>query len=119
MTVRALVCACALGLALPSDAGERLDIRLSTIAAFAPANLNVWVTVEADPDNRAIRVIAESPDFYRSSERPIEGVRAGRTNAFEFRNLPSGMYVVSAVLVDCNGHEFKARRDFEVMGGEH
>lgn len=115
MTVRALVCACALGLALPSDAGGRLDIRLSTIAAFAPASLNVRVTVEAHPDNRAIRVIAKSPEFYRSSEITIEGANAPRTNAFEFRNLPSGTYLVSAVLVDCNGREFEARRDFEVM----
>lgn len=120
MTFRALIFACAAALALPSDAGERLDMRLSPpISAFAPATLNVWVMVNADPNNRAIRVIAQSADFYRSSERPIEGAGAPRTNAFELRNLPSGMYVVSAVLVDCYGHEFKARRDFEVMEGEH
>ncbi len=117
---RAFMCALALALAMPSTAGERVAIRLSpTISAFAPANLHVWVMVAAHPDNRALKVVAESPAFYRSSEITIEGEEAPQTNAFEFRNLPSGTYLVSAVLVDRTGHEFKVNREFEVMGGEH
>jgi len=114
------MCASALALALPSGAGERVGLRLSpAISAFAPANLHVVVLVEPDLDNRVLKVTAESADFYRSSERPLEGAGAPRTNAFEFRNLPSGLYLVTAALVDCTGHEFKARREFEVMGAEH
>jgi hypothetical protein len=91
--------ASAVALALPSGAGERVGLRLSpTIAAFAPANLRVVVLVEPDLDNRVLKVIAESPDFYRSSERPLEGAGAPRTNAFEFRNLPSGLYRIQAIV---------------------
>lgn len=114
--VRAFICALALALAMPSTARERVAIRLSPMnSAFAPATLYVWVTVAAHPDNRSLRVVAESPAFYRSSEVPIEGEGALQTNAFEFRNLPSGMYLVSAVLVDSAGHEFEANRKFEVL----
>ena len=89
--------------ALPAGAGEKLTIRVSPAVAFAPANLIVRATVLADPDNRAIEVVAESPDFYRSSEVELDGDKAPRTNVFEFRSLPPGGYQVSAVLMGSQG----------------
>jgi hypothetical protein len=71
--------------------------------AFAPANLNVRAMILADPDNRAVEIIAESDDFYRSSEIQLEGEQAARTTMFEFRSLPPGVYEVRANLVGANG----------------
>ena len=86
-------------------AGERLTVRVSPAVAFAPANLVVKAMVEANKDNRSIEIIAESEDFYRSSEMPLDGDRAPRTAVFQFRSLPGGKYLVRAVLRGAGGHE--------------
>jgi hypothetical protein len=88
---------------LPLGAGERLTLKVSPAVAFAPANLIVRAMIVADPDNRAMEIIAESPDFYRSSTIQLEGDKAARTNMFEFRSLPPGTYEVRANLLGSNG----------------
>jgi len=84
-------------------AGERIMLKVSPAVAFAPANLVVRATIPADADNRAVEIVAESDDFYRSSETQLEGERAARTSMFEFRSLPPGTYEVRANLVGANG----------------
>ncbi len=86
-------------------ANERLSIRVSPIVAFAPANLIVQTIVAADNSNRSIEIIAESPEFYRSSEMPLDGDRAPRRTRFEFKSLPGGDYEVRAVLKGVGGAE--------------
>jgi hypothetical protein len=88
-----------IGSTLPASAGERMIMKVSPAVAFAPANLIVRAYVEADADNRAIAVIAESEDFYRSSEIQLDGDHAPRTSNFEFRSLPPGNYSVKAMLM--------------------
>jgi hypothetical protein len=84
-------------------AGERITIKVSPAVAFAPANLVVRATIPGDADNRAVQIVAESDNFYRSSEVQLEGERAPRTTTFEFRSLPSGTYLVSANLMGADG----------------
>lgn len=84
---------------LPAGAGERMILKVTPAVAFAPANLIVRAFVEADADNRAIAVVAESDDFYRSSQIQLDGDRAPRTNTFEFRSLPPGHYNVKVMLI--------------------
>ena len=88
---------------LPLGAGERITMKVSPAVAFAPANLIVRTTVIADADNRAVQIIAESEDFYRSSEIQLEGDRAARISTFEFRSLPPGTYEVRANLIGAAG----------------
>jgi hypothetical protein len=101
----------------PAVAGERMIMKVTPAVAFAPANLVVRAVVEADADNRGIAVIAESEDFYRSSEIQLDGDRAPRTTTFEFRSLPPGNYSVTAMLMG-RGSEplLTVRRQINVMG---
>jgi hypothetical protein len=102
----------------PMGAGERITLKVSPAVAFAPANLVVRATILADPDNRAVQVVAESADFYRSSEMQLEGDRAARTNTFEFRSLPPGTYVVSANLMGVDGRSRGlSRQQINVIAG--
>ena len=78
---------------------ERLKLTVSPSVAFAPANLVVRTSIEPDAQNRAVEVEAESSAFYRSSEIDLDGDRASRTNTFELRNLPPGVYEVRATLM--------------------
>jgi len=78
------------------------DGRLADVAR-APAILTVRVSVQSAAENRMLQVVAESPDFYRSSEIQIDGANTPPLNVFEFRNLPTGTYRVTGVLVGVNG----------------
>jgi hypothetical protein len=78
-------------------------MRITRAAARAPALLTVRTTVEPNDDNRAVAVVVESPDFYTSSWSQIDGARAPRATAFTFRDLPDGMYEVTATLIGTRG----------------
>jgi hypothetical protein len=98
-TILGLLAGVPLLVALPLGASPRLSIAVTPIVAYAPANVRVRARVEANADNRALQVVADSTEFYRSSEIPLNGDRAPRTTVVEFRNLPGGTYNVTAVLV--------------------
>jgi hypothetical protein len=85
------------------DAGEVMRMQVSPSVARAPADLVVRISVEAAADNRFLLVVAESADFYRSSEIPMDGERTPPLSVFEFRSLPSGTYRVTGVLRGVNG----------------
>jgi hypothetical protein len=86
-----------------AGAKEAVSIRVSPAFSFAPANLVIQTSVEPDPDNRSMEVIADSPEFYRSSTIALEGDRAPKTTRFEFRSLPPGDYEVTANLIGADG----------------
>lgn len=88
---------------MPLGAGEQLTMKVSPSFAFAPANLAIRAMVVADAENRAVKIVAESEDFYRSSEIQLDGDRAPRTSLFEFRDLPPGSYEVKAMLFGPGG----------------
>ena len=88
---------------MPVGAGEKITVRVSPAVAFAPANLIVRTRIEADAQNRAVEIVAESTEFYRSSEIQLDGENAPRTSTFEFRSLPPGTYEVTATLLGPGG----------------
>jgi hypothetical protein len=90
--------------ATSASGGEPLRIAVSPAQSFAPSNLNIRARVVPNPENRALVIVAESEDFYRSSQIALEGERAPATIMFEFRGVPPGEYLVSGVLTDSAGH---------------
>ena len=120
MKMRALVFAAGLLAAgTQSGAVERLSLRVSPTVAMAPATLRVRTTVEPKDENRSIQIIAESEEFYRSSEVPLEGDRAPRTNLLEFRGLPAGAYQVRAILKGVSGKELASTNAHLNIVGEN
>jgi hypothetical protein len=110
-------------MASPAGATERLAMRVSPAVAFAPADLVVRTVVESDARNRAIEIVAESSEFYRSSEVQLDGDNAPRTTTVEFRSLPRGNYRVTATLLDAGEKPLTfARSEVNVLangGGGH
>ena len=120
MKARALLCGVFVLMTTPLGArdGERLSMRVSPAVAFAPADLLVRTQVVANAANRAIEIIAESEDFYRSSEMPLDGEHAPRTTQFQFRSLPGGVYSVRAVLKGPNDEPLAStRQEIKVVPG--
>jgi hypothetical protein len=99
----------------PTRAGERLDLRVTPTVAFEPATVTVRATITADDDHRALEVIAESADYYRSSYVPLDGERAPRITEIAFRGLPSGHYTVRAIVFGSRGETTRTERTAQIV----
>jgi hypothetical protein len=108
MSVRLFASALFLSSAVSINANDPLTIAVSPAQSFAPTNLAIRVHVQPDPDNRALEVIAESGEYYRSSRILLDGAEAPRTITLEIRNLPSGDYDVRGTLINSAGRERSA-----------
>ena len=115
MRVHILPAAVLLSFAGSLGASERLSMAVSPAQSFAPTNLTIHVRLIPDDGNRAVEVVAESDQHYRSSRIQLDGAEAPRTIAFEFRNVPGGNYDVKAALLNGAGKERTAVREHVVV----
>jgi hypothetical protein len=88
-----------------SGANECMSMKVSPRQALAPVNLRVSVRIEPDAENRVLTIVADSPQFYRSSQIALEGDRAPKTFTIEYPNVPGGQYEVTSVLFNSTGRE--------------
>jgi hypothetical protein len=103
MSARTWLCGMMMMTTTVVGANEPLTMQVSPTMSFAPANLVIRTRLEPDASNRAMEVVAESGEFYRSSAIQLEGDRAPRTTTFEFRSLPPGQYAVTAAVIGADG----------------
>jgi hypothetical protein len=103
MKTRALVLMIVTLAVAPTGAGGQLAVSVSPVVAFEPANLTVRATIESNAENRMIEVIAESDEYYRSSQVQLEGESAPRTTLVSFRSLPEGSYSVRVIVRGSRG----------------
>ena len=88
---------------IPASTGEHLRIDVSPLMSFAPSNFKILTRLVPSDENRILDIIADSGEFYRSSQIPLEGERAPAIIALEFRDMPPGDYEVYGVLTDRAG----------------
>jgi hypothetical protein len=88
-----------------ASGSEQLRLVVSPAQSFAPSNLHIRAHVVPHAENRTLTVLAESEDFYRSSEISLEGDRAPTAITVEFRGLPGGDYLVSGKVTDSAGRQ--------------
>ena len=86
------------------NGGEQLKVSASPIVSFAPSTVRVQVRIVPSGENRGLEIVAESEDFYRSSQVQLDGDLSPAAIMFEFRDLPGGDYQVYGVLTDSDGH---------------
>ena len=85
-------------------ADGRLRIEVSPRISHAPAQVTIRAFVAPSAENRGLRVVAESGDYFRSSFVALAGSDAAAVTQTSFKNLPGGQYEVSVALVDAQGH---------------
>ena len=117
MRIRIIASALFFSSAAAINANEPLTMTVSPVQSFAPTNLTIRVHVEPDAGNRALEVVAESGDYYRSSRIQLDGAEAPRTISLEIRNLPGGDYDVRGALIDGAGRERAAVRKQAIVFG--
>jgi hypothetical protein len=117
MKYRVLTCGLLLAMSgLAGSAGEKISMKATPEISFAPAHLTVRTTIEPDPQNRAVEIVIDSQDFYRSTLTQLEGDQAPRVSVVEFKGIPGGVYEISARLLGEDGKPIAyARRMIDVI----
>jgi hypothetical protein len=90
-------------LAAAASAPQPVKIHVWPAQSMAPANLLVQIILERNPENRLIRIIAESPAYFSSSDLPLEGDRTARVRSLVLRSLPAGDYEVRGEVIGFDG----------------
>ena len=105
--------------ATPGNATDnRLRIEVSPRISNAPAQVRVRAIVAPNAENRGLRIVADSGDYFRSSYVTLEGDHAALVTETSFKNLPGGEYEISVTLVDTQGHATSMdRRSVMVTSG--
>jgi hypothetical protein len=85
------------------NANDALTMSVSPVQSFAPTNLTIRIRVTSDADNRALELVADSGEYFRSSRVQLDGADAPRTVSVEMRNLPGGTYDVRGILINSAG----------------
>ena len=98
-----------------SNGGQPLSLHVTPLMAAAPAFISVRAVVEASEDNRALEIVAQSSDFFRSSRIELDGRDAPPLSVFQYPNLPPGLYEVSAFLIGTNGQRAAVSRVVKVV----
>jgi hypothetical protein len=94
---------------------QPLTLQVSPAMAAAPAVINVRAIIEASDDNRALEVVAQSTDFFRSSRVELDGRDAPPLAVFQYGNLPPGLYEVSAFLIGTGGQRAAVSKVVKVV----
>jgi hypothetical protein len=117
MRVQMLAVALFLSSAASVTATNPLTMAITPLQSFAPTTLTIRLHIEPDVDNRALEVITESGDYYRSSRIQLDGADAPKTTSLEIRNLPAGTYEVRSALINSAGRpRASARTEVIVLG---
>lgn len=95
---------------------KALELRVTPRAAQSPATIRVTATVERDPKNREITIVADSGSFFRSSSTELEGADAPKSYTRVFANLPPGTYDITAKVERNDGTELLDVVTLEVFG---
>lgn len=96
-------------------ADEKLTLKVSRAVINTRESVVVTAIVPQDPGNRLVAIQADSGEYFRSTEVEIDGAHAPRVFELPLRGLPSGDYVVVAVLTNDKGERTTARHSFHVV----
>jgi hypothetical protein len=79
----------------PAD-HSRLTVRVTPLVRLTRGDARGVVIVPRDADNRVLRVILESEDYYSRSDIQLDGEDAALSYPVSWRDLPPGSYCVTA-----------------------
>jgi hypothetical protein len=107
--------ACLLGGGRTVDSAQPLSLEVSPLVAPGPAFVRVRAFVEPNDDNRSLEIVAQSPEFYRSSHVGLDGRNSPRMAVVEYPRLPPGRYEISGVLVGVGGKRATAMKFVQLV----
>ena len=94
--------------------GPTLTVRVTPLVRLTRGDARGVVTVPRHADNRMLRVVLESENYYTLSEVRLDGEDAAQNHLFYWRDLPSGSYCVTVQIYSATG-----LRDATSIGNIH
>ena len=82
----------------------------------APGYLRSVIRVTPSAENRALRVEIDSDDYFRSSEIQLDGASAPMSHFIDWKQMPPGMYAITATLIGSEGTRATRQTRFRVAG---
>ena len=80
-----------------------LAVRVDSLIRLSRGDARGVVTVPRHADNRMLRVILESEDYFRLSETQLEGDDAPQNHLLYWRDVPPGSYRVTVQVFGTTG----------------
>jgi len=112
--VGALTCLLVSG-ATAASTEQPILLTVGPAISLEPGNIRILSRVAPSAANRALVIEVESDSHYSSSEVPLDGEQAPRSNAIFLKNLPAGDYMVVATLRTETGGPRVVRERFQVV----
>lgn len=100
-----------------TSADEAISISVRPAVAGYRGTVRLRVLVARDGNNRLLRWEVEGPEYYRASERQLDGAAAPRTHEFMLRDLPAGQFDVRAIVTRSDRSSAMDQSTLKVVGG--
>lgn len=107
------------GSVLPAGARSGVTMSVSPQLAMEPGWAHVMVRIERSAENRSLRVVADGPEYYRSSLQQLDGESAPAVRQLKLQGMPSGKYILRATVTRADGSTQEAVQTMEVVSGRH
>ena len=82
---------------------SKLTVRVTPLVRMSRGDARGLVMVPRHSDNRVLRVILESEDYYSRSDIQLDGEEAARSHYLYWRSLPPGTYWVTVEVYGSTG----------------
>ena len=93
---------------------SKLTVRVTPLVRLSRGEARGLVMVPRHSDNRVLRVVLESEDYYSRSDIQLDGEEAARSHNLHWRSLPPGIYWVTVEVYGSTG-----LRDSAHLGAPH
>jgi hypothetical protein len=103
-------------LAVPAAAEDAVTVRVTPQLCVEGSNVRITVNVARHDDNRLLTIVADSPDFFRSSAIQLSGDRSAVQHLLLLKAVPSGTYEVRATLTRENDEKKSVSTPLHVYG---
>jgi len=92
-----------------------IELRLTSRYALSPAVVRSLVRVAPHADNRTLRVVIDSENYYRSSDVQLDGEHAAQSHFFSWAALLPGAYEVTVTVLGPDGPRAAKTLPFDVL----
>lgn len=102
---------------MQTNAEQAVSISVKPAVTGYRGTVRLRVLVARDDTNRLLRWEVDGSDYFRASQRELDGAAAARTHEFFLRDLPAGHFEVRAIVTRSDRSSVMDQRTLRVIGG--
>lgn len=94
---------------------EPLTLRVTPLFALAGSPVQAMVRIPPNADNRLLRIMVDSENYFQSSDVELAGLEAAVTHYVPMKALPAGRYELLAVVYGTQGERARIDQQFRLL----